>query len=105
MLKLWRMRVTTTAAFVFAASAANVLAGDANAVKAVEKAAPAQPTQVVLLSLETRAYEAWKSKDSKFWEAFLSDKFVGWCPSGRLDKASAAKQYSGADCDIESYDF
>ncbi|HST09079.1 MAG TPA: nuclear transport factor 2 family protein [Terriglobales bacterium] len=103
MVKLCRMRVTATAAFVFAASAANVLAGDANAAKAVEKAAPAGPTQVALLSLETSAYEAWKSKDAKFWEVFLSDKFVGWGSLGRLDKASATKEYTGADCEIESY--
>jgi hypothetical protein len=97
MAKLWRLRVTMTAAFVFAAGAANVLAGDANA------GAPAEPTQVVLLSLETSAYEAWKSKDAKFWGKFLSDKFVGWGSSGRLDKASATKEYRGTDCEIESY--
>ena len=97
------MRVPATAAFVFAATAAHLWAGDANAAKALEKAAPAEPPQAVLLSLETRAYEAWKSRDAKFWETFLSDKFVGWGSSGRLDKASATKEYIGADCEIESY--
>src|SRR5262249_14707545 len=99
----WRMKVTMTAAFIFAASAANGLADDANAAKPAKKAAPVGPAQAVLLSLETRAYEAWKSKDSKFWESFLADKFVGWGSSGRLDKASATKEYTGADCEIESY--
>src|SRR6267378_6470625 len=103
MAKIWRIIVMTTAAFVSAASAANALAGDANAAKAIEKAAPVGPTQVVLVSQETSAYEAWKSKDAKFWEAFLSDKFVGWGSSGRLDKASATKEYAGADCEIKSY--
>ena len=102
MATLWRTRVTK-AAFVFAASAANLLAGDANGAKAAEKAAPAGPTQVALVSHETRAYEAWKSKDEKFWDTFLSDKFVGWGSSGRLDKASATKEYAGADCDIKRY--
>jgi hypothetical protein len=101
MVKLWRMRLTTAAAFLFAA--ANVLSGDANAATVAEQAASAGPTQAVLLSLETSAYEAWKSKDAKFWEAFLSDKFVGWGSSGRLDKASATREYTGADCEIESY--
>lgn len=103
MVKLWGMKVMTTAAFMFATCAANVLAGAANAAKAVEKAAPGGPTQVVLLSLETRAYEAWKSKDAKFWETFLSNNFVGWGSLGRLDKASATKEYTGADCEIENY--
>jgi hypothetical protein len=33
---------------------------------------------------------------------FLADNFVGWGPSGRLDKASATKEYTGADCAIKS---
>lgn len=103
MVKLRGMKVMTTAAFMFATCAANVLAGAANAAKAVEKAAPEGPTQVVLLSLETRAYGAWKSKDAKFWETFLSNNFVGWGSLGRLDKASATKEYTGADCEIENY--
>ena len=103
MAKLWRIRVTTAAAFVFAASAANVVAGGAHAATAGEKTAPVGPTQVVLLSLETSAYRAWKSKDERFWKAFLSDKFVGWGSSGRLDKTSATKEYSGANCEIKSF--
>jgi ketosteroid isomerase-like protein len=66
-------------------------------------AASAGPTKVALLALETSAYEAWKSKDAKFWSAFLSNKFVGWGSLGRLDKASAIKEYIGADCEIKSY--
>jgi hypothetical protein len=58
-----------------------------------------------LLALERSAYEAWKSRDAKFWSAILSDKFVGWGSAGRLNKASATTQYSGADCEIKSYAF
>ena len=102
MATLWRIRVTT-AVFVFVGSAANVLALDAGGAKEVEKAAPAGPTQVVLVTREASAYQAWKSKDEKFWDRFLSDNFVGWGSSGRLDKASATKEYAGAGCDIKSY--
>jgi hypothetical protein len=49
------------------------------------------------------AYEAWKFKDAKFWNTFLSDKLVGWGSLGRLDKAAATKEYTGADCEIKSY--
>jgi hypothetical protein len=93
------INVTITAAFIFAASGANVLADAAKA----EGAGLTAATEAVLLSRDTSAYEAWKSKDAKFWDTFLSDKFVGWGASGRLDKASAAKEYTGADCEIESY--
>jgi len=56
-----------------------------------------------LVTLERSAYEAWKSKDAKFWDKFLSDKFVGYSSSGKLDKASATKEYTGAGCEIKSY--
>jgi Domain of unknown function (DUF4440) len=100
-----RTIVTMIAAFLFAAGAAN---GAANAAEPVETAAPpgpalAGPTEAVLLSRETSAYEAWKSRDAKFWQSFLADSFVGWGSSGRLDKASATKEYTGADCRIASY--
>jgi hypothetical protein len=89
--------VITTAAFLLAAGAANVLAGDANVAKAVAKAAPVDPAQVVLVSQETSAYEAWKSKDAEFWGTFLADKFVGWGSSGKLDNASATEEFAGVD--------
>jgi ketosteroid isomerase-like protein len=78
----------TATALIFGACAGNALANDANT--------------AALVALEKSAYEAWKSKDAKFWKAFLSDKFVGW-GSSRLDKASATKEYTGADCNIKSY--
>jgi hypothetical protein len=56
------------------------------------------------VALENSAYEAWKSKDAKFWDTYLSDKFVGYGSSGKLDKASATKEYAGAGCEIKSYD-
>lgn len=64
---------------------------------------PAAPTADALLALEKSANEAWKSKDAAFWTTFLSDQFVGYGMSGRLDKASAAKEFTGADCEIRSY--
>jgi hypothetical protein len=80
------------------AAAAAALVFTACAAKAVEKGADT----AALFTLEKNAYEAWKSKDAKFWQAFLSDKFVGW-GSSRLDKVSATKEYTGTDCDIKSY--
>jgi ketosteroid isomerase-like protein len=81
--------LAAAAALVLTACAASALANDAN-------------TKAALVTLEKSAYGAWKSKDAKYWDSFLSDRFVGW-GSSRLDKASATKEYTGADCDIKSY--
>jgi ketosteroid isomerase-like protein len=103
MAKIKYFALTAAAALVFTACAKNALANNANAASSAEKIAPAGTTEVALVTLEKSAYEAWKSKDAKFWETFLSDKFVGWGSSGKLDKASATKEYSGAACEIKSY--
>ena len=91
------------AALVLTVCGGNALANDANTVNKAENTAPGAPTKVALVTLEKSAYAAWKSKDARFWDTFLSDKFVGWGSSGRLDKASATKEYTGADCAIKSY--
>jgi hypothetical protein len=54
-------------------------------------------------ALESKSFAAWKSGDGVFWTTFLSDKFVGWGPPGRLDKDGAMRALSGADCRIDSY--
>jgi hypothetical protein len=54
-------------------------------------------------ALQSKSFAAWKSGDGVFWTAFLSDKFVGWGPPGRLDKDGAMRALSGADCRIDSY--
>ena len=95
--------LTAAAALVFAACAGNAPANNANAANTAAKTAPAAPTKDELVTLEKSAYEAWKSKDAKFWDTFLSDKFVGYGSSGKLDKASATKEYTGADCEIKTY--
>ena len=95
--------LTAITALVLTVCGENALANDAYTVTTAEKTAPDGPTKVALVMLEKSAYAAWKSKDARFWDTFLSDKFVGWGSSGRLDKASATKEYTGADCSIKSY--
>jgi ketosteroid isomerase-like protein len=94
---------STATALILAACGGNALADDANAVRTADKIAHAAPTKVALATLEKSAYAAWKSKDAKFWDTFLADKFVGWGSSGRLDKASATMEYTGADCEIKRF--
>src|SRR5439155_13277944 len=103
MSKIGQFGLTAAAAFILATWGGNVLANNANADDTPERTASAGPTKVALITLEKSAYEAWKSKDAKFWATFLSDKFVGWGAYGRLDKASATKEYTGTDCEIKSY--
>src|ERR1700675_1705334 len=95
--------LAAAAALLHTGSARDALASNADANKPAEKTAQAGPTKVALVTLEKSAYAAWKSKDAKFWNTFLSDKFVGWGSSGRLDKASATKEFTRADCAIKSY--
>jgi hypothetical protein len=103
MAKIVHFGLTAAAAFIFATCGGNVLANNANTDDTPERTASAGPTKVVLITLEKSAYEAWKSKDAKFWVTFLSNKFVGWGSSGKLDKVSATKEYTGTDCEIKSY--
>jgi len=91
------------AALVLTSCAASVLPSDARAANTAEKTAPPAATKDALVRLENRAYDAWKSKDATFWDTFLSDKFVGYGLSGKLDKASAKEEYTRNDCEIKSY--
>ncbi|MGH9947667.1 MAG: nuclear transport factor 2 family protein [Pyrinomonadaceae bacterium] len=79
---------------------ANANGSNSNAAKPTA----AVPTKDALMTLEKSAYEAWKTKDAKFWDTFLSGNFVGYGSTGRMDRAAAMKEYSGADCDVKSYE-
>lgn len=57
----------------------------------------------VLSGLEEKSYRAWQSKDATFWSTFLSEKFVSWGSSGRIDKAAAIREWSGTNCQIVSF--
>ncbi len=106
MTKLKNVSFAAAAAFVFTAGIAptvNSAANDANAVNTTAKPATAPPTREALVALEKSAFEAWKTRDAKFWNTFLADKFVGYGSSGKLDKASAIKELAGTDCTIKSY--
>ncbi len=104
MTKIKCFKLAAAAAMVFATHAGNALASDASAADATATAASTPSTKDEILTLEQAAYEAWKSKDAKFWRSFLSDKFAGWGSAGKLDKASATRQYTGLDCEIRRYD-
>src|ERR1700684_195566 len=95
--------LTAITALAYAACAGNAQAKGANASAATERVSGTGFTEGDVVALEKSAFQAWKSKNATFWDSFLSEKFVGWGTSGRLNKASATKEYTGADCDIKSY--
>src|ERR1044072_5832489 len=65
------------------------------------KTTAAAPTKEALMALETKAFEAWKNKDTKFWEGFLVDNYVGLDEHGkRVDKAGVIKMITEDKCEI-----
>ena len=78
---------------------ANSNVANANAAKP----APAAPTKDALLALDKQANEAYFKGDSKFFEGFLSDKFVMYGGGHRSTKADAIKEIAGVKCDMKSW--
>ncbi|MCO6509882.1 MAG: nuclear transport factor 2 family protein [Aridibacter famidurans] len=108
MTKLMLFVLTVAAVCLFAACPApdaNNSANTENANTNAEESTSAAPTKEALFALEKSAYDAWKNKDADFWGPFLSDKFVGYGQTGKLDKAAAVKEYAGAECDVKSVAF
>ena len=62
----------------------------------------AAPTKDAMMTLERSAYDAWKNKDAKFWDPFLTSNFVGFNNGKKIDKAAALKEYGQSDCDVKS---
>ena len=67
------------------------------------KPAAAAPTKESLMAMEKQAWEAWKNTDSKFFEEFMSDRWVSFSSSGREDKAANLKRLVDSKCDVKSY--
>ena len=70
------------------------------------KPGPAAPTVAALKEIETKAFEAYKNKDGKFFEGMLDDKFVmGGMAGQKVDKAATVKEISEHKCVINSFAF
>lgn len=68
---------------------------------AARSAAPAKET---LMALEKQGWEAWKARSPQGFTASMSDKYVGFSPNGREDKAAWIKGFE-QKCEIKSYSF
>jgi len=79
---------------------ANTNTGNANANVAAKTAMPSVET---LSALEAKAFEAFKTHDTKFWDGFLADNFVSLGPDGkRAGKAEVIKMISDDKCEYKS---
>jgi hypothetical protein len=61
--------------------------------------APAADPKAAVVEMETRAHEAWKAKDGKFFEGMLADNFTSI--GMYTDKASLVKSISESPCDVK----
>jgi hypothetical protein len=67
------------------------------------KPVAAAPSKETLLGMEKSAWEAWKNNDAKFFEGYMSDRWVSFGPNGREDKAANLKRMAETKCDVKSY--
>ena len=66
-------------------------------------AKPAAPTADSLMALETKAWEAYKNTDGKYFEGFLGDKMVSGGGEGSMSKADVVKMISENKEDVKSF--
>ncbi len=78
---------------------ANISNTNANAVTTGTTA----PTADALLAMDKQANEAWVKGDAKFFEDFLSDKYVGYDGGQRSSKSDLAKMIVESKCDVKSW--
>jgi ketosteroid isomerase-like protein len=81
-------------------AASNAKPANANA---AAKLVAAAPTADALMALDKQANEAYLKGDSKFFEGFLSDKFVMREGGQRMDKAAVVKMIAGVKCDAKTW--
>jgi len=70
---------------------------------AVALSSASEPLRQTLLALERADIEAFKSKDTNFPTSYLADTFIGYGASGKIDKATASKQYASHNCTLQSH--
>jgi len=58
---------------------------------------------VELVKLEEASWEAWKHRDGKFFQVFLSDDHVEVAFGGTIDKAQVVAGVGSGACEVKSY--
>jgi len=93
--------ILMAAASVFFAACGAPATNNANSNANTTRPTAAAPTADALLALDKQANEAYIKGDSKFFEGFLSDKFVMLEGGARLSKADAVKMIGGVKCEVK----
>lgn len=101
---LFKIAILAFAAVWMAACGAPATNTNTNTNTNTAKPAAAAPTKEALLALDKQANEAYGKSDSKFFETFLSDKFVMSDGGKRMDKAAVVKMIAGIKCEVKSID-
>ena len=57
-----------------------------------------------LTALEKQSWEAWKNRDGKFFEGFLSDDHVELSFGGPMNKATVVRSVGSPMCEVKSYE-
>lgn len=83
--------------------AANAPANNANTNTNTAKPVAVAPTADALLALDKAANEAYIKGDAKYFEGFLSDKFVSFEMGQRMDRAEMLKMVASTKCDIKTW--
>ena len=63
------------------------------------------PTVAMLKELETKAFEAYKNKDTKYFDTFLASNFVGFNKGEKHDRAAVLKMIGEHKDDIKGFTF
>src|SRR5258708_17670567 len=100
--------LAAAAAVVFTACGAPAgntpAANSANANTNTTKTTAAAPTADALMALDKQANEAYLKGDGKFFDGFLSDKFVMRDGEKRINKAAVVDMISKTKCESKSFE-
>jgi ketosteroid isomerase-like protein len=67
------------------------------------KSTAAAPTVDALFAMDKQANEAWIKGDSKFFEGFISDKFVEYSSGQRMGRDELLKMIGQSKCDVKTW--
>jgi ketosteroid isomerase-like protein len=98
-----KLSLFAIAAFALAACqpAANTSTNTNSNANTAPKAAA--PTADSLMALDSKAWDAYISKDGAFFNQFLADNFVGFDNGKHMTKAEVVKEISENKCEIKSH--
>ncbi len=85
------------------APATNAPANNANTNTNTAKPTAAAPTKDALFAMDKQANEAALKGDGKFFEGFLSDKFVSYDMGKRMDRTDTVKMLGSMKCETKSW--